>query len=379
MLNAPDVNLSLAASLLVSFGMAGLVVLTQRWHHIVTADSLDGVQKVHQGATPRIGGLGVYVGLWVAVLFLNDGRENLLQLTLIAALPALLFGLAEDVTKRVGIKARLLATMASGIAAWWLTGYALWRLDLPLVDEVLAYAPIAVIFTAFAVGGVANSINLIDGFNGLASGTLLICLAGLGFVAASQGDWEIARVAIIVGAATLGFFILNFPFGRLFLGDGGAYMLGFMLAWIAVMVAMRHPDTVSPAAVLLICSYPVLETVFSMLRRARRGQSVDKPDRMHLHSLVYRRLVPKVMSRVCNRPQGALCNAATSPFMWAFCAVPVVLGVLFRDNTIACWVAFGLTAIAYDTIYCRLSQFRWVVLGVTLGKRQNKSAHKPGH
>jgi len=348
--------------------------MTGRWHQVVTADSVDGIQKVHQGATPRIGGLGIYLSLWVAVLLLDDGRQSPLQLILLAALPALVFGLAEDMTKRVGIKVRLLATMASGLLAWWLTGYALWRLDLPVIDSLLAYAPIAVIFTAFAVGGVANAINLIDGFNGLASGTLLICLAGLGLLAGSQGDWELARLTIMVAVATLGFFMLNFPFGRLFLGDGGAYMLGFILAWIAVMVAMRHPDTISPAAVLLICSYPVLETVFSMARRARRGQSVDRPDLMHLHSLVYRRVVPKVMRRFYNSRQGALCNAATAPFLWTFCAVPVTLGVLLKDNTLACWIAIGATAIAYDSIYRRLSQFRWTLIGIPLSARRRPTS-----
>ena len=342
---------------------------------MITADSLDGIQKVHEHATPRIGGLGIYLSLWLAAMLLNNGRDDMLKLLLLAALPALLFGLAEDVTKRVGIKARLLATMASGLLAWWLTGYALWRLDIPFVDEILAYAPVAIIFTAFAVGGVANAINLIDGFNGLASGTLLICLTGLGVLAASQGDLELARVIFVIGAATLGFFLLNFPFGRLFLGDGGAYMLGVLLAWLAVMIAMRHPHTISPAAVLLICSYPVLETVFSMLRRARRGQKVDHPDRMHMHSLVYRRLVSKLLRKLCNKPQGTLCNAATAPIMWLFCAMPVAAGVYFHDNTFACWVALGVTAIAYDTIYRRLSQFRWVVLGIPLSARAHGRSH----
>lgn len=362
--------------LLASLAVTALVVLTQRWHVVLTADSLDGIQKVHAGHTPRIGGLGIYLGLWVGVGFIDNGNVQLFKSMLLAALPALLFGLAEDMTKRVGIKARLLATMASGVLAWWLTGYALWSLDIPLVDALLSYAPVAVIFTAFAVGGVANAINLIDGFNGLASGTLLICMTGLGVLAATQGDLELVRITILICAATLGFFLLNFPFGKIFLGDGGAYMLGFMLAWIAVMVAMRHPDTISPAAVLLICSYPVLETVFSMIRRARRGQSVDQPDRTHLHSLVYRRVVPKLVRRGYAQRLGFLCNSATSPVLWLFASVPVAAGVLLRENTIACWVVLVVMAIAYDAIYRRLSQFRWSVLGFNLTRRQSKpSSH----
>lgn len=364
------------AILVVSLLVTALVVLTQRWHVNLTSDTWDGIQKVHTGNTPRIGGLGIYLGLWAGALLINDTQEELLTLLLLAALPALLFGLAEDTTKRVGIKARLLATMASGFLAWWLTGYALWSVDLPFADELLSYKPIAVLFTVFAVGGVANAINLIDGFNGLASGTLLICLTGLGVLSATQGDWELARITVLIGAATLGFFVLNFPFGKIFLGDGGAYMLGFMLAWIAVMLAARHPDTISPAAVLLICSYPVLETVFSMIRRVRRGQSVDQPDRTHLHSLVYRRFVSKWLPERCAQRICCLCNSATSPLLWLFAAVPIAVGVVFHDNTIACWIAFLAMAIAYDTFYKRLSQFRWSILGINLPRRLRKT---PSH
>ena len=372
MLSAGDVNLALTSGLLSSVLLAGLVVFTYRWHRLITADTSNGIQNVHLDSTPRIGGLGIYLSLWVAMMLLDDGRQQLLFWMLVAALPAFLFGLAEDMTHRVSIKLRLMATMLSGILAWWLTGYELDYLGIPVIDSILAITPIAVIFTAFAVGGVANSINLIDGFNGLASGTLMICLAGLGLMAASVGDWEIARLTLIIGATILGFFLVNFPFGRLFLGDGGAYMLGFLLAWVAVMVAMRHPGTITPAAVLLVCSYPVLETVFSMVRRHYRGLAIDRPDRLHLHSLVYRRVVPKIAGKYCgrtaSRPSRTVCNAATSPVLWLFCAVPVTAGVMLHDNAVACWFAFVLTAIAYDVIYRRLSQFRWTILGVPLGK-----------
>ena len=363
MFDLPSFTVALTACLIASFAIASLTVLTGGWHHSVTADSVDGIQKVHLGTTPRIGGLGIYLALWLAVYLQASELKSLLKLMLIAATPALLFGLLEDMTGRVGIKIRLLATMASGFLAWWLTGYALWQLDIPGIDTLLAYTPIAVMFTAFAVSGIANALNLIDGFNGLASGTFMICLAGLGVLAATQGDWELAKVALIIGAATLGFFVMNFPMGKIFLGDGGAYMLGFMLGWMAVMVAMRHIDTISPAAILLICSYPVLETVFSIIRRARRGLSVDKPDRMHLHSLVYRRLVPQLICR-CGpgkavKPRtGVLCNAATAPLLWIFSALPAVVGVLLHDNAFACWVAFGLFALAYNTLYRRLSRFK---------------------
>lgn len=342
----------------VSLAIALLVVMTSRWHAGLTSDNSVGIQKVHQGVTPRIGGVGILVG-YVAAAFLVTGSEYTSSLLvwdiLVAASPALMFGLAEDMTKRVGTKERLLATMMSGAVAWYLTGYALLRVDVPGVDSLLAFTPVAVLFTAFAVGGVANAINMIDGFNGLASGTVVICLAAMGFMAWQVGDDQIVLLVLIIIATTLGFFLVNFPYGKLFLGDGGAYMLGFMTAWIAVMLSARHPGQISPWAPLLACAYPILEAVFSMGRRIMRGLAMDQPDRTHMHSLVYRRVVPRFV-KTSNK---ALRNAAVSPIMWAFASIPAILSVVLKGNTVGCVLAMLATALLYAYLYTRLNQFHW--------------------
>ena len=352
----------------VSFVISILVVMTGRWHAELTSDSSVGIQKVHKGITPRIGGVGILAG-YIAAASLMSGSAytpNLLVWDLlVAASPALMFGLAEDLTKRVGTKERLLATMMSGVVAWYLTGYALFRVDVPGIDSILGFTPIAVLFTAFAIGGVANAINMIDGFNGLASGTVIICLAAMGFMAWQVGDHQIVLLILVVAATTLGFFLVNFPYGKLFLGDGGAYMLGFMTAWIAVMLSARHPEQISPWAPLLACAYPILEAVFSMGRRIMRGLAMDQPDRTHLHSLVYRRVVPRFI-KTHNK---ALRNAAVSPFMWAFASIPAFLSIIFKGNTILCVLAMLATALLYAYLYTRLSQFRWAKPGVRFKRR----------
>jgi len=347
----------------VSLLMAVLVIMTGRWHGGLTSDSSIGIQKVHQGNTPRIGGVGILAGYIAAAFLITESIHSSRLLVwdlLVAASPALMFGLAEDLTKRVGTKERLLATMISGVVAWYLTGYALFRVDIPGVDALLALTPIAVLFTAFAIGGVANAINMIDGFNGLASGTVMICLAAMGFMAWQVGDDQVFLLVLIISATTLGFFLVNFPYGRLFLGDGGAYMLGFLTAWIAVMLSARHPDQISPWAPLLACAYPILEAVFSMGRRIMRGLAMDQPDRTHLHSLVYRRVVP----RFFKGPNKALRNAAVSPFMWAFASIPALLSIVLKSSTVACILGLIATALLYAYIYARLSKFRWAHPGL---------------
>jgi len=332
-----------------------LIIMTQRWHGMLTDDSLDGVQKVHTGSIPRVGGLGIFLGFAAASLLVSN-TYLLLTMLLWAAVPAWFFGLTEDITNRVSTRVRLLATMASALLAWWLTGYALYWVDIPLIDDLLALTPIAVIFTVFAVAGMANAINLIDGFNGLAAGTVLICLTALGWIASDQQNAQILELIVVVMAVTLGFFVLNYPLGRIFLGDGGAYTLGFFLAWIAVMLVVDGETNVSPWAPLLICAYPILETLLSMSRRMQNNRRMDHPDRTHLHSLVYRRVVPRLFPKASTKSR----NALTAPFLWLFASAPALAGCYWYDNTLACIAALSITGLVYFLVHRRLTRFKWL-------------------
>jgi UDP-N-acetylmuramyl pentapeptide phosphotransferase/UDP-N-acetylglucosamine-1-phosphate transferase len=248
---------------------------------------MTGVQKVHEESTARVGGIGIACGVLAYFLSLYSSALSFLLLTsLWAAVPAFSAGLLEDVTKRVGPLARLIAAMASGVLAYGLTGVAMQDTGLPPLDAALRFMPFAVLFTAFAVGGVVNAINMIDGLHGLASGVCVILLAAIAFIASGLGDAVLRDFCGVVIAATLGFFLVNWPAGKIFLGDGGAYLLGFFVAWASVLLCMRHPEVNGWAAVM-VCAYPLLEAAFSMRRRIRHGfGQLSKADRQHLHQLL---------------------------------------------------------------------------------------------
>jgi UDP-N-acetylmuramyl pentapeptide phosphotransferase/UDP-N-acetylglucosamine-1-phosphate transferase len=184
--------------------------------------------------------------------------------------------------------------MGSGVLAWLMTGHALTSVNVWGLDWLLQFTPLAVLFTAFAVGGVANAINIIDGLNGLASSVLLWAFLGLAALAASVGDVALAQVCLLLAASVLGFFIVNWPLGKLFLGDGGSYFLGFALAWACVLLIERNSG-VSAFAALLLCIHPVTEVVYSVYRRKVRNQNPGHPDRLHFHSLVKRRVIQRLL------------------------------------------------------------------------------------
>lgn len=348
--------------------LAGLLLIfTQGWHGHFSLDGLDGVQKHHTQPTPRIGGVAIAVGLVVTWALSAAAERAILGPMLLAGIPALAFGLAEDVTKRVGVSARLLATMFSGALAWYLTGVAMQDTGLPPLDWLLQFLPFAVLFTAFAVGGVANSINIIDGFNGLAAGSVAIMLSAIGLIALSVNDSAVASVCFVLACCAAGFVAVNWPLGKIFLGDGGAYLLGFVLAWVAVLLPMRSPS-VNAWATILACSYPVIEVGFSVCRRRRReGHHPGQPDKVHLHHLVHRRIVRKLFPNMSSAMQ----NGLTSPLCWFFVAVPAGFAVLLAENTALLTISFGVVVLAYAVVYARLTQFRWCFSAVTLKPRSS--------
>ncbi|MFN5700513.1 MAG: glycosyl transferase, partial [Betaproteobacteria bacterium] len=156
------------------------------------------------------------------------------------------------------------------------------------------------------------------------------------------------------GAVVGGFLVVNFPLGKIFLGDGGAYTLGFWLAWLAVLLIERNPE-VSAVAVLLSCAYPVLEVVFSVVRRLRRAHPAMHPDRLHLHSLVKCRLARK---RLAHWPT-VMQNASVSPFVWLIALGPACMGAVFWKTPPAAWAGLLAFALVYAVIYRRLALFRW--------------------
>jgi UDP-N-acetylmuramyl pentapeptide phosphotransferase/UDP-N-acetylglucosamine-1-phosphate transferase len=343
-----------AAALVCAFAVSMLLVVTKKHHGHLTMDSTIGVQKFHVEPTPRVGGVGIYLGLLLAWVVVHEkGVRDILGIILMAGLIPLVCGLAEDMTKRVGVLPRLLATMAGGIAAWLLTGVCLNRVDIYGIDWLMTLTPVAVVFTAFAVGGVANAINIIDGFHGLASGTTMIALVALGAISAEADDAQLAMACFLVAASIAGFWLVNYPWGKLFMGDGGAYFSGFALAWFAVLLPVRNPH-VSVWAGLLVCAYPVIEVIYSVIRRAMRNQSPGAPDSGHLHSLIKVKLIrPRLASHGADR---SVRNAAVSPIVWTFSAIPAITATAMFDRPALLAFAIAICALLYHICYRYLSR-----------------------
>lgn len=352
------------ALLLSAFSAAWFVGwLIVKYEHLHARFSHDhagtGPQKYHTQPTPRIGGLMLMAGLLMSfgIAPFADAApiEREFGLLLLAAIPAFLGGLVEDVTKKIGVLERLMLTMLSGAIAAWLLGAVLNRLHIPGIDQALPWLPFAVVFTSFAVGGIANAINIIDGYHGLAGGFAVIVLAAFAYVAALVGDNLVFTVALTMAGALLGFLIWNWPGGKIFLGDGGSYLLGFLLAELSVMLVTRNPE-VSPWFPLLLLIYPVFETFFSIYRRKlRHGTSPGQPDNMHLHQLIHDNIVRRGKRTRINDT-----NNCVAKYLWMPAVATAALACTFWQSTPAL-VGFAIAyCIFYVVSYRRIARLKAV-------------------
>lgn len=324
-------------------------------------------QGFHAVSVPRIGGLAVVIGIGVAAVPLNwtlgpTAAHFLLTLLACASL-AFGAGFVQDFTEALAPKGRLFATALSAVAAYYWMGAAIHRTDIPGLDWVVSFGLGSLAVTVFAVAGVANAINIIDGLNGLASMCVVLMLSALVYVAFQVSDPLIGLIGLAAIGAVLGMFLWNYPAGLIFLGDGGAYFLGFVVAELSILLLVRNPGEVSPFFPLLVCIYPIFETLFSIYRRwVLRALPPTEPDGIHLHSLIYRRVTRWAVGDGSHSKLKR--NSMSSPYLWLLCGWSVLPAVLFWNNTPVLVGFLLLFVLTYVTLYWRIVRFRsprWLV------------------
>jgi len=351
--------IGLLTAFFISFVVTLLIIKFQHLHQRLTGDyDFSGPQKMHTHSVPRIGGISIALGLLAASLVkLSNHLGIAYEVTFfLCATPAFLIGLAEDLTKRIGVKSRLLLTAFSAFLATQLLGAVITSLNIPGIDSALQIQMIAVIFSIFTITGLANAYNIIDGFNGLASMVGIITLMALGYLSFKVNDPVLLYLCFVMLAAIVGFFIWNYPAGLIFLGDGGAYLIGFWIALISILLVNRHPE-ISPWFALLINAYPIVETLFTIYRRKiHQNKNPSHPDGMHFHTLLYRRVFNTYNQN--NRHSLLSANAKTSPYLWLLSSVAIIPALIWWKST-HILVGFSLAfCLLYWWLYRQIVYFR---------------------
>jgi UDP-N-acetylmuramyl pentapeptide phosphotransferase/UDP-N-acetylglucosamine-1-phosphate transferase len=329
--------------------------------HSFGHDKDEGVQKFHTQTTSRLGGMGLIVGFFVSVALSVKSMPEVASLggwLLIACIPVFAGGLIEDLTHRVTPGMRLVLAMASSVFVLFVLGIGVSRTDIFWIDYLLQMQPIFFGLSVLVVSGFINATNIIDGFHGLASGTMALVLLGLAALAHQASDWTLFNLSLLTFAVVMGFFFWNWPLGKIFLGDAGAYILGFWIIELGLMIVNRCSN-ISPMAPLLVGLYPIVETLFSMYRRKFvRSHPMGHPDSLHLHTLLFRRVVTS--------------NYKVAPYLWTLTILNLAVAYNFANNTPALLSFMLMFTAFYVRIYTKLVRFETPKLLLVLGKNYRR-------
>ena len=348
--------LGLIAAFLTSFFATQFIIRFKHLHQHISADSdLSGPQKFHKVAVPRIGGISIACGLFAAVLTkttsLDPGHQGVILL--MCAIPTFAIGLTEDLSKNISVKQRLLFTAISAACVMYSLNIQITSFDIALMDFLFAIPFFGMGLTIVAMTGLANAYNIINGFNGLSSMVGTITLLALAYVAYLLGDITIIFLSLVMAGAILGFFIWNYPQGLIFLGDGGAYLIGFWIGALSIWLCFAHRE-VSPWFALLINDYPIVETLFTIYRRRiHQNSNPGAPDGIHFHTLIYRRIL-----QAKHFDSALSANARTAPYLWILAGLSITPAVLWWQSTPILVSACILFIISYVWIYSKIVRFK---------------------
>ena len=264
-------------------------------------------------------------------------------LFLAAQMPLALVGALEDFGIHQRPRNRLAGIALSTALVIAMFGVMIDRSGIGFIDALLSVKIVAFLFTLFAVTGVVNAFNLIDGLNGLLGLTALTTSVALGASAHALGAPNLSIILTMCTASIVAFLVLNYPFGKIFMGDGGAYVIGFILAWMAI--ALLHETTVSPFALLLIFYWPIFETLIAIWRRAYHRSASMRPDRMHCHQVMMRVLM--IRAGCSKKAANPIATACLLPAIIA----PQIVGVVFLEHTQIAGASLLGFAVLYYVIY----------------------------
>ena len=242
------------------------------------------LHHTHTVPIPRFGGLAlalafVFVEL-IAVFAYPDThltKEHLVFV--VACLAMFLLGFRDDL-KPLGAKWKLVGQViiASGVYG---LGLGVVAIKIPFTSQIVELYSLGYLFTVLWLVGMTNLINLIDGVDGVAGGICLMLMVLLAFVGGQAGGHSL--VALGMAGALLGFLRFNFPPAKIYLGDGGAYFLGFQVGMMSLLSSNKGTVIVALVAPLFVLALPILDTALAITRRGLRGLPIFRADNRHLH------------------------------------------------------------------------------------------------
>jgi UDP-GlcNAc:undecaprenyl-phosphate GlcNAc-1-phosphate transferase len=280
---------SFGLSFVIAFATAPLSIRIANKLGIIDRPK-DG-RRMHTKPVPRFGGMAIFLGS-MAAMMIPAGMNEKIRYAMIGG--ALMYGLGviddiKDLKPAYKFAGQFLIASAMyglGIRITFISNY-FGAATADAHANVLLSAGVAYLITVFWIIGITNAVNLMDGLDGLAAGSVAIMACSLAYVAyihgTRLGSMPVCIALMAVAGGCLGFLPYNFSPARTFMGDGGALYLGYMIAILSVISPLKQATVVGALIPMLTLAVPIFDTVFAMLRRTLRHENIMKADKGHLH------------------------------------------------------------------------------------------------
>ena len=330
---------------LISFISALLLIFLEKKYSL-GGDNNTGEQKFHNGSIPRTGGFALAISLLAFIFFENNIFLKNIYIPII--LTVILMGI-EDLKGNIPPALRLVLLFLFSSLLIYNMNIGINSLNIPGLDFLLENFYFSFIFTLLAVVLLSNGFNMIDGFNGLLGGYTLLIFLGMIQLSSTIANEEILELSQFMISIILGFIILNFPFGKIFLGDSGAFLLALLSSSI-VLKLIYSSESISYWFALSVFIYPVYEVVFSIIRKKFFFKARPMyPDSFHLHMVIHRVLVN------CDKYTNQVyCNSLTSLILLTLNIIPLVISFVFFDQELILFLNTLLFMFIYTVIYLSL-------------------------
>lgn len=316
----------------------------------------EGPQQIHRGNIPRIGGLSVFLTFFfvsIIDLFYELQSKNFFYPLFLISFPIFLSGFLEDLTQQIKPKIRLISSFLSAVLFVSFYQIHIDDVGLNFINFFLKYELLAYFFTVLSIVFLSQAFNIIDGLNGLSLSICILCILALSIIAFTIDDFRNSYFGILIAMMLLGVLIFNFPYGKIFLGDGGAYLIGFLLATY-IVIYVNDNKNISPFLICQILIYPSYEMLRSFTRRlfSKKG-NIFKPDRKHLHSLLYQKNL-----RELNFNEISI-NCITGIQIIFLQAVNVTIAVCFYDRVDIIIISIIIFIMLYELLHYKLRSFTY--------------------
>lgn len=236
-------------------------------------------RKVHRNPIPRMGGLGIYMGFLFGYMLFGEQTATMNSI-LIGSFIIVLSGVIDDI-KPLKASHKFIGQLIAACVVVFYGGIMLKEIDafnIYIDFKIFAYP-----LTIFFILGCINCMNFIDGLDGLAAGVSSIFFLTIGIIAVAQGEPGLAYIlTFIMLGSCLGFLVHNFNPASIFMGDSGSMFLGFIIA-VITLLGYKNIMMSSLIIPLLILAIPISDTIFAILRRRLKGESISTPDKLHIH------------------------------------------------------------------------------------------------